>query len=167
MTKVAKHTSEKDVVTYTTPVVTSTETYEPESEETSNSEDAYEYIEVTPTPEPTVEPTPTPEPTAEPTPEPTPTPTPTPTPEIIITPDSAGTRPHPGSRKCLLTPTETDGGSNGGRNAQPGRPKTHKNKGKCMLFALAFSLYFFISLCFMLLPAGSAAGAGSRRPHIC
>ena len=79
VTKVAKHTSEKDVVTYTTPVVTSTETYEPESEETSDSEDAYEYIEVTPTPEPTVEPTPTPEPTAEPTPEPTPTPTPTPT----------------------------------------------------------------------------------------
>ena len=91
VTKVAKHTSEKDVVTYTTPVVTSTETYEPESEDTSDSEDAYEYIEVTPTPEPTVEPTPTPEPTAEPTPEPTPTPTPTPTPEIIITPEPAPT----------------------------------------------------------------------------
>ncbi len=92
VTKVAKHTSEKDVVTYTTPVVTSTETYEPESEETSDSEDTYEYIEVTPTPEPTVEPTPTPEPTAEPTPEPTPTPTPTPTPEIIITPEPAPTQ---------------------------------------------------------------------------
>ena len=92
VTKVAKHTSEKDVVTYTTPVVTSTETYEPESEETSDSEDAYEYIEVTPTPEPTVEPTPTPEPTAEPTPEPTPTPMPTPTPEIIITPEPAPTQ---------------------------------------------------------------------------
>ena len=92
VTKVAKHTGEKDVVTYTTPVVTSTETYEPESEETSDSEDAYEYIEVTPTPEPTVEPTPTPEPTAEPTPEPTPTPTPTPTPEIIITPEPAPTQ---------------------------------------------------------------------------
>ena len=94
VTKVAKHTSEKDVVTYTTPVVTSTETCEPESEETSDSEDAYEYIEVTPTPEPTVEPTPTPEPTAEPTPEPTPTPmpTPTPTPEIIITPEPAPTQ---------------------------------------------------------------------------
>ena len=90
VTKVAKHTGEKDVVTYTTPVVTSTETYEPESEETSDSEDAYEYIEVTPTPEPTVEPTPTPEPTAEPTPEPTPTPTPTP--EIIITPEPAPTQ---------------------------------------------------------------------------
>lgn len=92
VTKVAKHTGEKDVVTYTTPVVTSTETYEPESEETSDSEDAYEYIEVTPTPEPTVAPTPTPEPTAEPTPEPTPTPTPTPTPEIIITPEPAPTQ---------------------------------------------------------------------------
>ena len=92
VTKVAKHTSEKDVVTYTTPVVTSTETYEPKSEDTSDSEDAYEYIEVTPTPEPTVEPTPTPEPTAEPTPEPTPTPTPTPTPEIIITPEPAPTQ---------------------------------------------------------------------------
>ena len=90
VTKVAKHTGEKDVVTYTTPVVTSTETSEPESEETSDSEDAYEYIEVTPTPEPTVEPTPTPEPTAEPTPEPTPTPTPTP--EIIITPEPAPTQ---------------------------------------------------------------------------
>lgn len=92
VTKVAKHTGEKDVVTYTTPVVTSTETSEPESEETLDSEDAYEYIEVTPTPEPTVEPTPTPEPTAEPTPEPTPTPTPTPTPEIIITPEPAPTQ---------------------------------------------------------------------------
>ena len=92
VTKVAKHTGEKHVVTYTTPVVTSTETSEPESEETLDSEDAYEYIEVTPTPEPTVEPTPTPEPTAEPTPEPTPTPTPTPTPEIIITPEPAPTQ---------------------------------------------------------------------------
>ena len=92
VTKVAKHTGEKDVVTYTTPVVTSTETSEPESKETLDSEDAYEYIEVTPTPEPTVEPTPTPEPTAEPTPEPTPTPTPTPTPEIIITPEPAPTQ---------------------------------------------------------------------------
>ena len=90
VTEVAKHTGEKDVVTYTTPVVTSTETSEPESEETSDSEDAYEYIEVTPTPEPTVEPTPTPEPTAEPTLEPTPTPTPTP--EIIITPEPAPTQ---------------------------------------------------------------------------
>ena len=92
VTKVAKHTGEKDVVTYTTPVVTSTETYEPESEETLDSEDDYEYIEVTPTPEPTIEPTPTPEPTAEPTPEPTPTPTPTPTPEIIITPGPDSTQ---------------------------------------------------------------------------
>ncbi len=83
LTKVAKHTGEKDVVTYTTPVVTSTETYEPESEDTSDSEDNYDYVEVTPTPEPTEEPTPTP------TPEPTeePTPTPTPTPEITDTPE--------------------------------------------------------------------------------
>ena len=110
VTKVAKHTSEKDVVTYTTPVVTSTETYEPESEETSNSEDAYEYIEVTPTPEPTVEPTPTPEPTAEPTPEPTPTPTPTPTPEIIITPDT----PEPAPTQEPEVPSNPETTDNGG-----------------------------------------------------
>ncbi len=86
LTKVAKHTGEKDVVTYTKPVVTSTETSEPESEDTSDSEDTedtYDYIEVTPTPEPTEAPTPTP------TPVPTegPTPTPTPTPEITATPE--------------------------------------------------------------------------------
>ena len=38
VTKVAKHTGEKDVVTYTTPVVTSTETSEAESESESESE---------------------------------------------------------------------------------------------------------------------------------
>ena len=110
VTKVAKHTSEKDVVTYTTPVVTSTETYEPESEETSDSEDTYEYIEVTPTPEPTVEPTPTPEPTAEPTPEPTPTPTPTPTAAPTEAPE-----PDPTMAPAeTSTPTENDGGSTDG-----------------------------------------------------
>ncbi len=110
VTKVAKHTGEKDVVTYTTPVVTSTETYEPESKDTSDSEDAYEYIEVTPTPEPTVEPTPTPEPTAEPTPEPTPTPTPTP--EIIITPEPAPTQ----EPEVTSNPETTD---NGGETLNP------------------------------------------------
>ena len=110
VTKVAKHTSEKDVVTYTTPVVTSTETYEPKSEETSDSEDAYEYIEVTPTPEPTVAPTPTPEPTAEPTPEPTPTPTPTPTAAPTEAPE-----PDPTLAPAeTSTPTENDGGSTDG-----------------------------------------------------
>ena len=110
VTKVAKHTGEKDVVTYTTPVVTSTETYEPESEETSDSEDAYEYIEVTPTPEPTVAPTPTPEPTAEPTPEPTPTPTPTPTAAPTEAPE-----PDPTLAPAeTSTPTENDGGSTDG-----------------------------------------------------
>lgn len=110
VTKVAKHTSEKDVVTYTTPVVTSTETYEPESEETSDSEDAYEYIEVTPTPEPTVEPTPTPEPTAEPTPEPTaeptPEPTPTPTPTPTPMPEPAPTQ----EPEVTSNPETTDNG---------------------------------------------------------
>lgn len=110
VTKVAKHTGEKDVVTYTTPVVTSTETYEPESEETSDSEDTYEYIEVTPTPEPTVEPTPTPEPTAEPTPEPTPTPTPTP--EITITPG-----PDPTQEPEVTSNPETS--DNGGETLNP------------------------------------------------
>ena len=110
VTKVAKHTGEKDVVTYTTPVVTSTETYEPESEETSDSEDAYEYIEVTPTPEPTVEPTPTPEPTAEPTPEPTPTPTPTPTAAPTEAPEPDPTL----APAQTSTPTENDGGSTDG-----------------------------------------------------
>ena len=110
VTKVAKHTGEKDVVTYTTPVVTSTETYEPESKDTSDSEDAYEYIEVTPTPEPTVEPTPTPEPTAEPTPEPTPTPTPTPTAAPTEPPE-----PDPTLAPAeTSTPTENDGGSTDG-----------------------------------------------------
>ena len=110
VTKVAKHTGEKDVVTYTTPVVTSTETYEPESKDTSDSEDAYEYIEVTPTPEPTVEPTPTPEPTAEPTPEPTPTPTPTPTAAPPEAPE-----PDPTLAPAeTSTPTENDGGSTDG-----------------------------------------------------
>ena len=110
VTKVAKHTGEKDVVTYTTPVVTSTETYEPESKDTSDSEDAYEYIEVTPTPEPTVEPTPTPEPTAEPTPEPTPTPTPTPTAAPTEAPE-----PDPTLAPAeTSTPTENDGGSTDG-----------------------------------------------------
>ena len=110
VTKVAKHTGEKDVVTYTTPVVTSTETYEPESKDTSDSEDAYEYIEVTPTPEPTVEPTPTPDPTAEPTPEPTPTPTPTPTAAPTEAPE-----PDPTLAPAeTSTPTENDGGSTDG-----------------------------------------------------
>lgn len=110
VTKVAKHTGEKDVVTYTTPVVTSTATYEPESKDTSDSEDAYEYIEVTPTPEPTVEPTPTPEPTAEPTPEPTPTPTPTPTAAPTEAPE-----PDPTLAPAeTSTPTENDGGSTDG-----------------------------------------------------
>ena len=109
VTKVAKHTGEKDVVTYTTPVVTSTETYESESEDTSDSEDNYEYIEVTPTPEPTAEPTPTPEPTAEPTPEPTPTPTP----EIIITPE-----PDPTQEPEVTSNPETP--DNGGETLNPG-----------------------------------------------
>ncbi len=98
VTKVAKHTGEKDVVTYTTPVVTSTETSEAESESEVESEST--YVEVTPpptpeptaaptptpTPEPTATPTPTPEPTQEPTP--APTPTPTPTPEVTSVPES-------------------------------------------------------------------------------
>lgn len=98
VTKVAKHTGEKDVVTYTTPVVTSTETSEAESESESESESTYVEVTPTPTPEPTAAPTPTPtpEPTANPTPtpeptqEPTPapTPTPTPTPEVTSVPES-------------------------------------------------------------------------------
>ena len=113
VTKVAKHTGEKDVVTYTTPVVTSTETSEAESQSEAESESTYVEVTSTPTPAPTAAPTvaptaaptvaptvaptaaptPTPEPTVEPTPtpepaaEPTPEPTPTPTPEIIITPE--------------------------------------------------------------------------------
>ena len=104
VTKVAKHTGEKDVVMYTTPVVTSTETYESESEDTSDSEDNYEYIEVTPTPEPTAEPTPTPEPTAEPTP------TPEPTPEITATPEPTATL----EPEVTSTPDETNGGTTDG-----------------------------------------------------
>ena len=96
VTKVAKHTGEKDVVTYTTPVVTSTETSEAESESEVESESTYVEVTPIPTPEPTAAPTPTPEPTATPTPtpeptqEPTPapTPTPTPTPEVTSVPES-------------------------------------------------------------------------------
>ena len=96
VTKVAKHTGEKDVVTYTTPVVTSTETSEAEPESEAESESTYVEVTPTPTPEPTAAPTPTPEPTAtpaptpEPTQEPTPTPSPTPppTPEVTSVPES-------------------------------------------------------------------------------
>ena len=103
VTKVAKHTGEKDVVTYTTPVVTSTETSEAESESESESESTYVEVTPTPTPEPTAAPTaaptptPTPEPTATPTPtpeptqEPTPTPSPTPIPEVPSAPESTDT----------------------------------------------------------------------------
>ena len=101
VTKVAKHTGEKDVVTYTTPVVTSTETSEAESESEVESESTYVEVTPTPTPEPTAEPTaaptPTPEPTATPTPtpeptqEPTPTPSPTPPSEVPSAPESTDT----------------------------------------------------------------------------
>ena len=97
VTKVAKHTGEKDVVTYTTPVVTSTETSEAESESESESESTYVEVTPTPTPEPTAAPTPTPEPTAtpaptpEPTQEPTPTPSPAPMPEVTSVPESTDT----------------------------------------------------------------------------
>lgn len=97
VTKVAKHTGEKDVVTYTTPVVTSTETYEAESESEAESEITYVEVTPTPTPEPTAAPTPTPEPTAtpaptpEPTQEPTPTPSPAPMPEVTSVPESTDT----------------------------------------------------------------------------
>ena len=97
VTKVAKHTGEKDVVTYTTPVVTSTETYEAESESEADSESTYVEVTPTPTPEPTAAPTPTPEPTAtpaptpEPTQEPTPTPSPAPMPEVTSVPESTDT----------------------------------------------------------------------------
>ena len=97
VTKVAKHTGEKDVVTYTTPVVTSTETSEAESESKAESESTYVEVTPTPTPEPTAAPTPTPEPTAtpaltpEPTQEPTPTPSPAPMPEVTSVPESTDT----------------------------------------------------------------------------
>ena len=97
VTKVAKHTGEKDVVTYTTPVVTSTETSEAESESEVESESTYVEVTPTPTPEPTAAPTPTPEPTAtpaptpEPTQEPTPTPSPAPMPEVTSVPESTDT----------------------------------------------------------------------------
>ena len=99
VTKVAKHTGEKDVVTYTTPVVTSTETSEAESESEVESESTYVEVTPTPTPEltaaptptPTPEPTATPTPTPEPTQEPTPTPSPTPPSEVPSAPESTDT----------------------------------------------------------------------------
>ena len=93
VTKVAKHTGEKDVVTYTTPVVTSTETSEAESASEAESESTYVEVTPTPTPEPTAapEPTATPTPTPEPTQEPTPTPSPTPMPEVTSVPENTDT----------------------------------------------------------------------------
>lgn len=98
ITNVGKHTGEKDVVTYTTPVVTNTTTSTAASEETdSESDNSYSYVETTPTLEPTEAPTPTPEPTEEPTPTPSPTPeiTATPTPEITATPTPEVVEPTP------------------------------------------------------------------------
>ena len=86
LTTIPKHTGDKDAVTYTVPVVSSTaSTEEPVSseseyiEDSSSSEENVNYVEATPTPEPVIEetPTPTPEATAEPTAEPAATPEPT------------------------------------------------------------------------------------------
>ena len=108
VTKVAKHTGEKDVVTYTTPVVTSTETSEAEPESEAESESTYVEVTPTPTPEPTAAPTPTPEPTATPTPTPEPTQEPTPTPTPAPTP----------APEVPSVPESTDNGGNeaGGEN---------------------------------------------------
>ena len=86
LTTIPKHTGDKDAVTYTVPVVSSTaSTEEPVSseseyiEDSSSSEENVNYVEATPTPEPVIEetPTPAPEATAEPTAEPAATPEPT------------------------------------------------------------------------------------------
>ena len=95
LTTIPKHTGDKDAVTYTVPVVSSTaSTEEPVSseseyiEDSSSSEENVNYVEATPTPEPVIEETPTPTPEVTATPEPTAVPTevPTPTPEPTAAP---------------------------------------------------------------------------------
>ena len=95
LTTIPKHTGDKDAVTYTVPVVSSTaSTEEPVSseseyiEDSSSSEENVNYVEATPTPEPVIEETPTPTPEVTATPEPTAVPTevPTPTPEPTAVP---------------------------------------------------------------------------------
>ena len=94
LTTIPKHTGDKDAVTYTVPVVSSTaSTEEPVSseseyiEDSSSSEENVNYVEATPTPEPVIEETPTPTPEATATPEPVIEETPTPTPEVTATPE--------------------------------------------------------------------------------
>ena len=93
LTTIPKHTGDKDAVTYTVPVVSSTtSTGEPVSseseyvEDSSSSEENVNYVEATPTPEPVIEETPTPTPEAAPTPEVTATPEPTAVPTEVPTP---------------------------------------------------------------------------------
>ena len=95
LTTIPKHTGDKDAVTYTVPVVSSTtSTEEPVSseseyiEDSSSSEENVNYVEATPAPEPVIEETPTPTPEVTATPEPTAVPTevPTPTPEPTAAP---------------------------------------------------------------------------------
>ena len=93
LTTIPKHTGDKDAVTYTVPVVSSTaSTEEPVSseseyiEDSSSSEENVNYVEATPTPEPVIEETPTPTPEAAPTPEVTATPEPTAVPTEVPTP---------------------------------------------------------------------------------
>ena len=93
LTTIPKHTGDKDAVTYTVPVVSSTasteESVSSESEyieDSSSSEENVNYVEATPTPEPVVEETPTPTPEAAPTPEVTATPEPTAVPTEVPTP---------------------------------------------------------------------------------
>ena len=125
VTKVAKHTGEKDVVTYTTPVVTSTETSEAESESEVESESTYVEVTPTPTPEPTAAPTPTPEPTPEPTATPTPTPTPEPTQEPTPTPSPTPPSEVPSAPESTDTGgNEASGENNSGDTANPTNENT-------------------------------------------
>ena len=127
VTKVAKHTGEKDVVTYTTPVVTSTETSEAESESEVESESTYVEVTPPPTPEPTAAPTPTPtpEPTAtppptpEPTQEPTPTPSPTPPSEVPSAPESTDTGGNDTGGNDTGGGEADEGGTDNGGTANP------------------------------------------------
>ena len=102
LTTIPKHTGDKDAVTYTVPVVSSTaSTEEPVSseseyiEDSSSSEENVNYVEATPTPEPVIEETPTPAPEAAPTPEVTATPEPTAVPTEVPTPTPEPTAEQP------------------------------------------------------------------------
>ncbi len=118
---VAVHTGEKDVVTFTTPVVTTTAA--PDSTASSESETSSSSTAAEPTPVPTQAPTPVPTqaPTPVPaTPEPTPVPaTPEPTP-VPATPEPTPVPATPSPTPETTVPEKTPPTSPEGNESNPG-----------------------------------------------